>query len=307
LCAYICVLQILYGRAPEENKENSAGHIIVISNSRDDDLRNLLIWRFPSVHAFSFEDSHNARTMLSIARSRGSTCGILDAGGHITPAFAASVDKIASTTVPVKIALKCGSSHEVHIAAIFAPRVCYLISSSKKEGAIWANVRSDGVATNFIVHLDIHSDYLERKYDDLLTIHINYNGTDHNHIKAPVLPISKGMTKYNELAADLVRIHVAKIAARMTTTMNYEKKDYEELLVEAEGLVKEVEVEFDEAAKAGLISGLEAEIQEIKTRLHNNYWWHDYMLPLSHNWWPLPPHRTQTQQVINLLLHAYSK
>jgi hypothetical protein len=300
---YICLLQILYGRAPEE-KENSAGHIIVISNSRDD-LSSLLIWRFPSVHAFGFWDAHNARTMHSSARNRGSTCGILDDGGHITPAFAASVDKIASTTVPVKIGLKCSGSHQVHIAAIFAPRVCYLISSNKKEGTIWANVRSDGVATNFIFRLDIHSDYHEQEYDDLLTVHINYNGTDHNnHIKAPLLPISKGMSEYNELAADLVRIHVAKIAARMTTTMNHEKKHYEELLVAAEGLVKEVEVEFDEAAKAGLISGLEAEIQEMKTRLHNNYWWHDYMLPLSHNWWPLPPHQTQTQPVINLLLHA---
>ncbi|KAL6841094.1 hypothetical protein ACP4OV_029063 [Aristida adscensionis] len=282
---------ILYVREPMD-KERRAGHIIVISNSNDD-TDSLLPWKFCSVHAFGFRDAHNAGTMSSISRSRGSTYALLDdEHGGITRAFLACVDAITSTvlTTPMEIKLKC--EQEVLLSAIDAPGIRYFISNDQNLGIVWPSPHIiAGLTTNFVVYLRNlqHGDLITK----LFTLHVKYG---HGNVprKIDIQVVKKGMDGSKELAEAIVRIKAIKIVSEITREV---QNGWEQLHANASNLSDQwTKLESSdcgkEAAEHGLISRLSAEMREMEIRLYNSYYWLEYMLTWqSHKRCQLPlPH-----------------
>ncbi|XP_066350375.1 uncharacterized protein [Miscanthus floridulus] len=285
----------LHNRKSEE-KEERAAHIIVISNSNED-LSSAVSWRFRSVHAFGFRDAHNGRKMGTIASNSESTYAVFDEGGdEISPAFAKSMEKITSGMEPLEVRLKCGQ--DVVLSAICcAPRISYFISNDKKFGIIWASAgRTAGTVTNFVVELQFPkhrwSSKPNRKSGISSSTHVSVEAKYGRHpnsksLKGACKELNKSVSVE---AAELLRMEAVKMVYDELTALSVrDKYDCEQLHKAADKL----DQKWTEAAKSHsdtLLSGLDAEMRQMVTRLHNNYLWLEYMLSWkSQQRWPLPP------------------
>ncbi|CAL5035738.1 unnamed protein product [Urochloa decumbens] len=237
---------VLYGRQDKEKKTRT-GCIIIISNSNDD-IDSLLSWRLRSVHAFGFRDAHNARTMHRISSSRDCSYAVLDdERGRITQAFSATVTRItsAAAAVPVEAAI------------------------------MWPRVHMAGVTTNIIVYLD--GLIQPRDLPQLFAVHLKYGNVSG---KLDVQLVTKGSDGSKEVAAEIVRMEAVEIVAGVAAE---DKCDWEQLHAAADDLHGRWGTILNsncgrEAAEAGLISGLDAQMREMQARLYNNYYWLEYML-----------------------------
>nr|XP_034598926.1 uncharacterized protein LOC117859854 isoform X2 [Setaria viridis] len=280
----------LYATESDE-KVDRAGYIIVISNSNED-LSSMITWRFRSVHAFGFQDAHNARTMCTIASNSESTYAIFDEGGHITQAFDASMDRITSAVEPLEVKLKC--EQDVVLSAISAPRISYFISYDKKVGIIWANANLTSEAvTNFIVYLDVPKlRWTNPASGSLLNVEVMYSHDPNlNKFKTkPLIIACKGSKESQVVDAEKVRMEAVKIVADIIAQDKSDSEQHHKAAETLQNRWTELLKDSREAVEEGLVSRLAAEIHEMETRLHNNYLWLEYMLSWrSHQWWPLPP------------------
>uniref|UniRef100_A0ACD5TR25 Uncharacterized protein n=1 Tax=Avena sativa TaxID=4498 RepID=A0ACD5TR25_AVESA len=310
------------------DKENRTAYVIVISNSDEQDIGSLLAWRSLSVHAFGFRDAHNARTMCAIASgSPECTYALLDdERGGMTKAFAACIDRITSAGVanmPIEVKLKC--ERKVVLEAIDAPRISYFISSEKDVGTIWTSTQQACACvptTKFIVYLKPREGEEKLNNMDLLkffTVRVKYghittaNAPDGklldgkvvggNYVvpkvktmeqRGEVVLVRKGVEIYKEMAAEMVRIKAVKIVADIT------REEDPNQLIHLVNLAEKLHERWTAllnnsgcGQEAGdLISMLALQMQEMQLRLHNNYFWLEYMLSWqSHQLWqlPLPP------------------
>ncbi|CAL5028812.1 unnamed protein product [Urochloa decumbens] len=265
---------ILYGRQDMEKKTRT-GCIIIISNSNDD-IDSLLSWRLRSVHAFGFRDAHNARTMHSISSSRDCSYAVLDdERGRITQAFSATVTRItsAAAAVPVEVKLMCEQT--VVLRAISIPGVSYYISYDDKAAIMWPRVHMAGVTTNIVVYLD--GLIQPKDLPQLLEVHLKYGTVSE---KLDVQLVRKGSVGSKEVAAEIVRMEAVEIVTGVTAE---DKCEWELLHAAADDLHGRWDTLLNsncgrEAAEAGLISGLVAQMREMEARLYNNYYWLEYML-----------------------------
>uniref|UniRef100_A0A0E0KN33 VWFA domain-containing protein n=1 Tax=Oryza punctata TaxID=4537 RepID=A0A0E0KN33_ORYPU len=289
---------ILFARG-QEDKENRAGHIIVISNTGDAGVASveslLHPWRFPSVHAFGFRDSHNASTMHKIiANSCDCTYAILDdEHGNTTDAFRSTVRRITSS-VSIDVKLVCEGNNVV-LSSIQAPLVCYFISSDKKAATIWASVHPDPVAnsvatTNYIVNLRNtgQSTLFLDQVPNLLKVENvkNDNQLPSSSVENAVVAI------HEEVAAEMVRLEAITVVDRISANDNYDWEQRHATADELRGwwtMTRHNKLYAKVDWKAIPIYRLAAEIQEMEIRLYNDYLWREYMLSwLSHQRWQLP-------------------
>uniref|UniRef100_J3MI92 VWFA domain-containing protein n=1 Tax=Oryza brachyantha TaxID=4533 RepID=J3MI92_ORYBR len=268
------------------------GYIIVISNGNEHSIGSLLSWRLRCVHAFGFCDANNSSTMRAIASNRDSTYGVLDDGGGITRAFVGSMDSIISSAVePIEVKLEC--NEKVRLSAIDAPRITYLISYDKKMGFVWGNARA-AAATNFIVYVtnlpdgNVHDHSALRS---LLSVEVKRRADGASLEKIIVVSVEQGTKGSKEVAAEMVRSEAVRIVAGVAV----EGKCCEVFHNAADDLRRrwtDLINESDygkEAHGHPLISDLSAQMQDMETRLHNNYLWLEYLHSWwSHQWWQLP-------------------
>uniref|UniRef100_A0A0D3FSY2 VWFA domain-containing protein n=1 Tax=Oryza barthii TaxID=65489 RepID=A0A0D3FSY2_9ORYZ len=292
---------ILFGHG-QDDKENRTGHIIVISNTSDvgvAPVESLLQpWRFPSVHAFSFRNFHNARTMHNIvASSCDCTYAILDdEHGNTTDAFRTTIRRITSS-MPIEMKLVCEEKNVV-LSSIQAPLVSYFISSDKKAITIWANAHPDPAAnsvatTNYIVN--IRNKGQATLFLDQVPNLLKVENVKNNNQLQSSLAENVVVAIHEDAMAEMVRLEAIKVADRISANDNQDWEQRHAAANELRGwwtMTRSNKLYAKVDWKAIAISRLAAEIQEMEIRLYNDYLWKEYMLSwLSHQRWqlPLPP------------------
>uniref|UniRef100_A0A0E0DBC0 VWFA domain-containing protein n=1 Tax=Oryza meridionalis TaxID=40149 RepID=A0A0E0DBC0_9ORYZ len=289
---------ILFGRG-QDDKENRAGHIIVISNTSDDGVAPveslLQPWRFPSVHAFSFRNSRNARTMHNIVTSSCDyTYAILDdEHGNTTDAFRTTIRRITSS-VQIEVKLVCEEKNVV-LSSIQAPLVSYFISSDKKATTIWASAHSDPAAnsvatTNYIINLRNKGQatlFLDQVPNMLKVENVkNDNQLPSSLVEDVVVAI------HEDAVAEMVRLKAIKVVDRISANDNQDWEQRHAAADELRGwwtMTRRNKLYAKVDWKAIAISRLAAEMQEMEIRLYNDYLLREYMLSwLSHHQWRLP-------------------
>ncbi|EEE60549.1 hypothetical protein OsJ_13899 [Oryza sativa Japonica Group] len=292
---------ILFGRG-QDDKENRAGHIIVISNTSDDGVAPveslLQPWRFPSVHAFSFHNSRNTRTMHSIvASSCDCTYAILDdEHGNTTDAFRTTIRRITSS-MPIEVKLICEEKNVV-LSSIQAPLVSYFISSDKKAITIWANAHPNPAAnsvatTNYIVN--IRNKGQATLFLDQVPNLLKVENVQNNNQLQSSLAENVVVAIHEDTMAEMVRLEAIKVVDRISANDNQDWEQRHAAADELRGwwtMTRSNKLYAKVDWKAIAISRLAAEMQEMEIRLYNDYLWKEYMLSwLSHQRWqlPLPP------------------
>jgi hypothetical protein len=291
----------LFGRG-QDDKENRAGHIIVISNTSDDGVAPveslLQPWRFPSVHAFSFHNSRNTRTMHSIvASSCDCTYAILDdEHGNTTDAFRTTIRRITSS-MPIEVKLICEEKNVV-LSSIQAPLVSYFISSDKKAITIWANAHPNPAAnsvatTNYIVN--IRNKGQATLFLDQVPNLLKVENVQNNNQLQSSLAENVVVAIHEDTMAEMVRLEAIKVVDRISANDNQDWEQRHAAADELRGwwtMTRSNKLYAKVDWKAIAISRLAAEMQEMEIRLYNDYLWKEYMLSwLSHQRWqlPLPP------------------
>ncbi|EAY93158.1 hypothetical protein OsI_14964 [Oryza sativa Indica Group] len=292
---------ILFGRG-QYDKENRAGHIIVISNTSDDGVAHveslLQPWRFPSVHAFSFRNSRNARTMHNIvASSYDCTYAILDdEHGNTNDAFRTTIRRITSS-VQIEVKLVCEEKNVV-LSSIQAPLVSYFISSDKKAITIWANAHPNPAAnsvatTNYIVN--IRNKGQATLFLDQVPNLLKVENVQNNNQLQSSLAENVVVAIHEDTMAEMVRLEAIKVVDRISANDNQDWEQRHAAADELRGwwtMTRSNKLYAKVDWKAIAISRLAAEMQEMEIRLYNDYLWKEYMLSwLSHQRWqlPLPP------------------
>ncbi|KAL5204859.1 hypothetical protein ABZP36_009730 [Zizania latifolia] len=276
-------VKLLEGRKDDE-KNNRAGFVVVISDRDDRTIFRKSMNPDYSVHAFGFRDARNARVMHYIANSSSGTYGILNnKEGGISQAFEASINNMTSIiAVEAKVEISCDESTAT-LSAIDSGRFKAEIHGNKKSGSINAGALQAGGERRFIVYVDVVPpvvDDVDEASSQLRTMKMKVKYVSCWHEKdtrkrvemedGMVTVVKKGDNGSREVVAELVRVGAARIVcdilAKYRENGNALAEAAEELGKKWHSLKKS---EYGCEA-AGLISNLEAEMEEMVESMHHS-------------------------------------